>query len=180
MTNKVKTGLIGAGAVVLVIVMLIGGIVGIQNKAITLDENVQSAKSAISIQEKRRVDLIQNLVDTAEQFMKRQNETLTSVIEMRQSLEQGDIQSVQLAIQALTEAYPAIQGEGNYKQLMTEMTVTENLIADHRKAFNTAARDYNTFIQKFPNSIFVGGRERYEYLRLDAPETAPQNLFKND
>lgn len=177
MNKKTKTILICIAAIVVVVFSFWAGIVGIQNQAIVLDERVQTAESAISIQEKRRVDLIQNLVDTAEQFMKRQNETLTGVIEMRQSLNSGDIESTQLAIQALTEAYPAIQGEGNYKQLMNEMTITENLIADHRNAFNTAARAYNTFIQKFPNSLFVGDREKYTYLSLDAPQTAPQNLF---
>ena len=127
MTNKMKTVLISIAACFAIAIAIFGSIVSIQNRAITLDQNVQTARSAITIQEKRRVDLLQNLVDTAEEFMKRQNEALTNITKMRRSLENGDTESVQVAIQALAEAYPMIQGEANYQQLMTEMALTENL-----------------------------------------------------
>ena len=62
--------------------------------------------------------------------------------------------------------------------------MTENMIAEYRSNYNKQIKEYNRFVRKFPTRQFLGmlGYEvqNYRYLDYDAPETAPQDLFKED
>lgn len=156
------------------------GIQSVPNKAIRLEESVTSAKSDISIQEKRRVDLIYNLADCVKQYDKHESETLKAVVKGRGST--GDIQNVKTAITAVTEAYPELKSDKNYKQLMTELSVTENLIANYRENYNNSVTHYNSYVKKFPTKQFLNmtGYEiqHYEKLTYETSEDAPTNLFE--
>lgn len=153
---------------------------GVQNKAIGLEEQILTASSDIEVQEKRRVDLIYNLVDTVKQYDKHEAETLKDIVEARGS-KGGDISEVNTVLSAVTEAYPQLKSNENYKQLMTELTVTENMMVDYRTNYNTQIKNYNRYVRKFPNSFILNmlGYEtvKYTYLEYNAPSTAPQNLF---
>ena len=152
---------------------------GVQNKAINLEEQIKTASSDIEIQEKRRVDLVYNLVDTVKQYDKHEAETLKAVVEARSN--SGDISEVNTLISAVTESYPELKANENYKTLMNELSVTENLIAEYRTNYNTQIRAYNRYVRKFPNKQFLNllGYELvdYNYLEYNAPSDAPQNLF---
>ena len=76
--------------IALIIVAFIFGINGVQNKAIGLEEQIKVADSDVKVQEKRRVDLVYNLVDTVKQYDKHEAETLRSVIDLRKK-EGGNI-----------------------------------------------------------------------------------------
>lgn len=157
----------------------------VQNKAIGLEEHVNESKSAINIQEKRRVDLILNLVDTVESYNKHEAGTLEKITQARTQAKSGNIDEAQVAINAVTEAYPELKADKNYDKLMTELSVTENLIAEHRQNYNTQVQAYNKHVRKFPNSALLNimGYEKQDadYLKYeDAPETAPQNLFDRE
>ena len=155
---------------------------GVQNTAISLEEQVNIANSDIKVQEKRRVDLVYNLVDTVKQYDKHEAETLKAVVEGRSS--SGNIEDVNTLISAVTEAYPELKSNENYKQLMTELSMTENLIAEHRSNYNKQVKEYNRHVRKFPNNIFLGmlGYEQqgYTYLDYNAPSDAPKNLFDKE
>lgn len=181
--NKSNMKLVGiiAGVVVAVILFGIFGIQGYQNKAFTLEEHVNSAQSAINVQEKRRVDLIGNLVDCVEEYDKHEANTLKEVVEMRGQA--GDIEGAMTAIAAVAEAYPDLKSNENYKQLMNELSMTENMIAEHRENFNHQVKEYNAYVRKFPARMFLSilGYETmdYEYLDYNAPVDAPTDLFKD-
>lgn len=170
--------IIGAG-VVAVILLIIFGIQSSQNKAIALEEQVNTASSDIKVQEKRRVDLVYNLADCVKQYDKHEAETLTAIVEGRGST--GDIENVTTAITAVSEAYPELKSNENYKQLMTELSMTENLIAEYRSNYNKQIKEYNRYVRKFPTRMFLDmlGYESQDYTYLDynAPSTAPQNIF---
>lgn len=176
MKKLVGITLVGIISVVLMVVFMVQGV---QNNAISLEEQVNIANSDIKVQEKRRVDLIYNLVDTVKQYDKHEAETLKAVVEGRSS--SGNIEDVNTLISAVTEAYPELKSNENYKQLMTELSMTENLIAEHRSNYNKQVKEYNRYVRKFPNSSFLGllGYEMqgYTYLDYNAPSDAPQNLF---
>ena len=105
--------------------------------------------------------------------------TLTAIVDGRGST--GDIENVTTAIAAVSEAYPELKSNENYKQLMNELSMTENLIAEYRSNYNKQIKEYNRYTRKFPTRMFLSmlGYEvqEYTYLNYDAPETAPQNLF---
>lgn len=95
---------------------------------------MNTADSDIKVQEKRRVDLVYNLVDCVKQYDKHEADTLTAIVEGRGST--GDIENVTTAIAAVSEAYPELKSNENYKELMNELSITENLIAEYRSNYN--------------------------------------------
>lgn len=165
---------------ILAVVMLgVFGVQSSQNKAFSLEEQVNTADSDIKVQEKRRVDLVYNLVDCVKQYDKHEADTLTAIVEGRGSTR--DIENVTTAIAAVSEAYPELKSNENYKELMNELSITENLIAEYRSNYNKQIKVYRRYVRKFPTRIFLDilGYEvqEYTYLDYDAPVDAPQNLF---
>ncbi len=177
--SKMKLGIIITISAILVIVLAIFGIQNSQNRAFILEEQVNTAQSDIKIQEKRRVDLIYNLVDCVKEYDKHEANTLTAIVEGRGST--GDIENVTTAITAVSEAYPELKSNENYKQLMNELSMTENLIAEYRSNYNKSVKEYNRYIRQFPNRLFLNilgyEEQEYNYLDYNAPVDAPQNLF---
>lgn len=174
-----KVGLIIGIGVIAVTFMCVFGVQSSQNKAINLEESVYTAESDIKVQEKRRVDLVYNLADCVKQYDKHESETLTSLAE---SMSKGNnVEDVNTTIAAVTYAYPELKSNDNYKQLMTELSITENLMAQYRENYNKSIKSYNNYVKKFPARIFLDwtGYEKQEFERLDynAPVDAPQNLF---
>lgn len=177
-TNWKLPLIIGVG-VIAVILLCVFGVQSAQNKAIALEEAVNTAASDINVQEKRRVDLVYNLADAVMQYDEHEAETLKAIAEGRGSA--GDIENVTTAITAVSEAYPELKSNENYKQLMNELSITENLIAEYRSNYNKAVKEYNRYIRKFPTRMFLNilGYEsmEYEYLNYGNNTDAPQNLF---
>ena len=174
-----KTMIAILSGVILTVGAFIFGMQGVQNKAIGLEEQILTASSDIEVQEKRRVDLVYNLVDTVKQYDKHEAETLKEIVEARGG--KGDISDVNTVLSAVTEAYPDLKSNENYKQLMTELTVTENMMVDYRTNYNLQIKAYNRYVRKFPNRFILDllGYDTisYNYLEYNAPSTAPQNLF---
>lgn len=171
--------IVGVGIVAIVIACVFG-VQGSQNHAISLEEQVDKAKSDINVQEKRRVDLIYNLADCVKSYDKHEANTLKSIVDGRSS--KGSIENASTAIAAVTESYPELKADKNYKSLMNELSVTENLIAEYRSNYNQQIKEYNRYVKRFPTRSFLSflGYENKSYTYLeykDAPETAPQNLF---
>ena len=178
--SNLKLGLIIAAGVLAVILLCVFGVQGAQNKAFSLEEQVNTASSDIKVQEKRRVDLVYNLADCVKQYDTHEANTLKSIADGRGST--GDIENVTTAITAVSEAYPELKSNENYKELMNELSITENLIAEYRSNYNKQIKEYNRYVRKFPTRLFLDilGYEvkDYQYLDYNAPVDAPQNLFE--
>ena len=154
---------------------------GVQNKAIGLEEQITTAQSEIKIQEKRRADLIPNLVDCVKAYDKHEYNTLMAVIEARGSGSDETAAEVMTSVNIVAEQYPELKSNENYKQLMTELVTTENLIANTRTNYNTWVSKYNSYVKKFPNRGILSmlGYEVtvYEKLMYAVSSDAPTNLF---
>ena len=148
-----------------------------QNKAFSLEEQVQSSQADVTVKEKRRFDLITNLVDCVKQYDIYEAETLSDIVNRR-----GTIGEVKSQISAVSEAYPELKSNENYKQLMNELSITENMIAQSRENLNNQIKNYNRFIKKFPTRIFLNitGYEKqvYNYIVFEDLTDAPKNLFE--
>lgn len=175
-----KMWLIGGASVILVILLGVFLVQGSQNKAIALDEQIKTANSDIEVQEKRRVDLIKNLVDCVKNYDKHESETIKAVVDGR-SAKDINVEQVTTMLTATAEAYPQLKADGNYKQLMNELSTTENLIAQHRSNYNQQVKEYNRYVKGFPHKQFLSllGYEiqNYNYLEYNVSSDAPQNLF---
>lgn len=181
--NIKKIYLIIAGIILVLILLLIGIFASTNNKAISLEEQIGGASASIEVQEKRRVDLIYNLVDTVKEYAKYESATLEKIIETRKQAASGDVEDAKLSITAVAEQYPDLKASENYKQLMTELALTENMIAEQRNNYNMQIKAYNKFTRKFPSSAILAlmGYEKIEfsYTEYSAPQDAPQNLFED-
>lgn len=174
-----KLALIIAAGVISVILLGVFWVQGAQNKAFSMEESVSAALADINTQEKRRVDLVYNLADCVKQYDEHEANTLKDIVEGRSSA--GDIENVSTSIAAVSEAYPDLKSQANYKEFMTELSITENLIAEYRTNYNHRVKEYNRYVRKFPTRSFLNmlGYEvvDFGYLDYDAPVDAPQNLF---
>lgn len=178
--NK-KTG-ITVAVIAAFVLMIAGVLVSTNNRAISLEEQVVAAASNIQTQEKRRADLIYNLADCVMQYDKHEAETLLGVVEGRTQGDITNIESVTTSIAAVAEAYPELKSNENYKELMNELSITENLIAEYRNTYNNEVRAYNKFVRKFPNKQILSamGYEviEYSYLQYDEADRQPvKNMF---
>lgn len=172
------TIIIAVVALLLLIVLPIGIIVGIYNKLVTYKNRYQNAFSQIEVQLKRRYDLIPNLVETAKGYLKHERETLEAVISARNQAAsglqkaasnpgdasamkgltgaEGALAGAMGRLFAVMEAYPDLKANQNMMALSEELTSTENKVAFSRQAFNDAVTAYNTYKQTFPPVVFAG------------------------
>ena len=176
-----KLPIIIIAVIVAVALMFVFAFQGVQNHAIGLEEQITAAQSEIKIQEKRRADLIPNLVDCVQAYDEHEYNTLKDVIAQRDTNTDAAVQEVTTMINAVAEQYPQLQSNTNYQQLMTELATTENLIAQTRTNYNIWVSQYNTYVRKFPNSSILSmlgyERQAFEKLNFNVSSDAPTNLF---
>lgn len=176
-----KIVLIIAAVVVAVVLMFVFAFQGVQNKAIGLEEQITTAQSEIKIQEKRRADLIPNLVDCVKAYDEHEYNTLMAVIEARGSGSDEIAAEVMTSVNVVAEQYPELKSNENYKQLMTELATTENLIAKTRSNYNTWITKYNSYVKKFPNRGILDmlgyKNQTFEKLNYDVGYDAPKLNF---
>lgn len=170
--------LIILGAVVVALILM-------YNSLVRSNVRVDEAWSDITVQLKRRLDLIPNLVSTVKGYAKHEAETLEKIAKERSSVVNGS--SVKEAAQtenmltgalksvfAVAESNPDLKANQNFLQLQEELVDTEDKIQASRRFYNGSARDLNTKIKVFPTSIFAGmmGFKVREFFELDEPEAA--------
>ncbi|MBW8688379.1 LemA family protein [Chitinophaga rhizophila] len=187
--------------IIIAVVLLFGGCgVSRYNKIVGLDETVKTSWGTVQSQYQRRADLIPNLVATVKGAANFEKETLTQVIEARakatsitvrpEDLTPEKVQQFQAAqgqlsaalgrLLAVSESYPTLQANQNFKDLQAQIEGTENRIAVARKDFNETARVYNSAIRTFPNNIIAGfgGFQQRPYFEAQAgAENAPKVQF---
>ena len=178
MKNK-KMTLIMIVGVLAVLLMAFTIIMSIRNKAISLEEAIETAESDIEVQEKKRVDLVYNLADCVKEYDEHEAKILEEIAESRK--QDAEMENVSTSIKAVAEAYPEMKSNEQYKNLMNELTILENEIAQYRTAYNKSVEKYKRYVRKYPQKIILEwmGYENQDYKRLeyDAPKGAPQDLF---
>lgn len=176
-----KKILIIAGIILSIVLFTMISFATTNNHVIVLEEQIIESESSIKIQEKRRLDLIINLVDTVKSYNKYEQETLSQIVYARSKAVDGQVEEAEKLINLVVEQYPELKSNENYKQVMTEMSVTENLIAEHRNNYNEQIKSYNKYVKKFPNSLILNiigyDKQDYEYLDYEVSSDAPTNLW---
>ena len=176
--------------VLIVIAVIALFLIFMYNGLVRLRNMVDEAWNQISVQLKRRHDLIPNLVNAVKGYMEFEQETLTKVVEARnaavsaqqagpaaagQSAQAENILTGALRqLFALVENYPQLKANENVMQLQEELTTTENQIGFSRQHYNSTVREYNTSIQTFPNALLAGifGFGARDYFQIAEEDTA--------
>ena len=169
--------------ILVALVVIIGGYLwATYNGLVTLNVRVDEAWSDITVQLKRRADLIPNLIETVkgyaahekgvfEAVTKARAETISAGTPAEAAVAENHMQSALKSIFAVAEAYPQLQASQNYLQLQGELVDTEDKIQASRRFYNGGVRELNTKIKVFPNTLFVrslGFKER-EFFEVDEP-----------
>ncbi|MET4582289.1 LemA protein [Conyzicola nivalis] len=184
--------------IVIGVIVLLVLIVGIYlwttyNGLVTLNVRVDEAWSDITVQLKRRADLLPNLIETVKGYAAHEKGVFEAVTKARAesinastpgeaSVAEGHIQSALKSVFAVAEAYPQLQASQNYLQLQGELVDTEDKIQASRRFYNGGVRELNTKIKVFPNTLFVRGlgfheREFFEVADAAAIAEPPRVQF---
>jgi LemA protein len=175
--------LIAIAVIVLFLIFTYNGLVRLRNM-------VDEAWNQISVQLKRRHDLIPNLVNAVKGYMEFEQETLTKVIEARNAAvaatdkgpgaaaEAGQAENMLTGMLrqffALVENYPDLKANENVMQLQEELTTTENQIGFSRQHYNSTVRELNTAVQTFPTVLIAGmfGFRERDYFQIAESDAA--------
>jgi LemA protein len=159
-------GLIVIIVLVLIAVVLFGQYIGVKNTLVTKNEAVKAAWSQVDIVLQRRADLIPNLVETVKGYAAQEQTVFGDIAKARSALLSASTPADKIAangqltgalgrLLAIAENYPQLKSNENFLRLQDELAGTENRIAVERKRYNDALQDYNTYVQKFPASLFA-------------------------
>ncbi len=155
------------GVVFMVVLLTFGSYVSAKNQMVAKDEVVKNAWSEVDVVLQRRADLIPNFVETVKGYAKHEETVFGDVANARAGLlnardpqskieANGRLDSAFGRLLALSENYPNLKADQNFRALQDELAGSENRIAVARRRYNEALRDYNTYIRQFPNSIWAG------------------------
>ena len=176
---------------IIVLVGLFG--VAIYNLLVRLRALVKEGFSGITVQLRRRADLIPNLVETVKGYASHEKATFEAITAQRAAASgaQG-VAATAAADAAMTgligklfavaEAYPELRASENFQQLQAEISSIESELQSARRYYNATARDLNTRVQSFPDMLFAKpmGFTEEEYYKDEDPaiQAAPKIDFK--
>src|SRR6202049_3060211 len=150
-----------------VIVVVVIWAISVYNGLVAMRQRTNQAFADIDVQLKQRHDLIPNLVETVKGYAAHESGTLEAVIAARQTAVAAPGVEQKVAAEnmlsgalgklfALSENYPDLKANANFRQLQSDLSDIENKLASSRRFFNNAVQEYNTGIQQFPAAIFAG------------------------
>ncbi|SDQ05754.1 LemA family protein [Microbacterium sp. cf332] len=136
------------------------------NSLVALNVRVDEAWSDITVQLKRRADLLPNLIDSVRGYAAHEKAVFENVTRARAEilsadgpaeagLAEGHLQQALKSLFAVAEAYPQLQASQNFLQLQQAIVDTEDKIQASRRFYNGGVRELNTKIKVFPNNLFA-------------------------
>lgn len=178
MNNTLRIFLIIGALVILFFVSGIIFVVGIYNGLVTASQAVDASWAQVQNVYQRRADLVPNLVQTVAGSANFEKSTMVAVTEARASVgkiqlnphqapenpaqlaafqqAQGDLGTALSRLLVVSERYPDLKSNANFRDLQAQLEGTENRIAVERERFNTAVQYYNVKVRTFPGVLFAG------------------------
>ncbi|AZS47812.1 MULTISPECIES: LemA family protein [Microbacterium] len=163
------------------------------NSLVQLNVRVDEAWSGITVQLKRRADLIPNLIETVKGYASHEKAVFENVTRARAEtlsaggpgeagIAEGHLQQALRSLFAVAEAYPQLQASTNFLQVQQALVDTEDKVQAARRFYNGGVRELNTKIKVFPNNLFAKGlgfseREFFEVADSSAISEPPRVQF---
>jgi LemA protein len=155
------------GVIVLALLFVGGSYVSAKNTLVQKNEDVDAAFSEVNVQQQRRMDLIPNLVAAVKGYVGEESTVLTNIANARAAVMGASDRASNIKAQSqldvaispllrLQENYPNLKSSEQFTRLTDELAGTENRIEVARGRYNRTLKDYNIYVQQFPNSIWAG------------------------
>lgn len=183
-----KKSLGALAAVFAIIVVALLWSVSVNNTLVSLDEGVKEKWSQVENVYQRRADLVPNLVNTVKGYAKHESQVFEEVTKARSQVgqvqvsgpdqikqleaSQGQLSQALSRLLVVAERYPELKADQNFRELQSQLEGTENRIAVERRNFNQAAREYNSYRKRFPQSVIASFRNFQEHPYFAAEPTA--------
>jgi len=172
--------------IIAVVVLVVGFLAAMFNSLVRLNQQSTEAWSDITVQLKRRADLIPNLVNTVKGYAGHEKSVFEDVTAARAATlsaqspaaaakAEGDFQTTMKSLFAVAENYPDLKASQNFQDLQAQLTDTEDKIQASRRFYNGVVRDFNTKRKTFPTAIFagmLGFKADKEFFEVDDAESA--------
>ena len=153
--------------VVVALIIIVGVLVAMYNGLVKLNIKADEAWSGITVQLKRRADLIPNLVNTVKGYAAHESGVFEKVTQARAAImsasspEQaakadGELSSALKSLFAVSENYPELKASQNFMDLQAQITDTEDKVSASRRFYNATVTQFNTTRKVFPTNIFAG------------------------
>lgn len=162
------SGLILTIIVVVVIVLIVAFLAGMYNKLVQLNIKAQEAWSGITVQLKRRADLIPNLVNAVKGYAAHESGVYEKVTEARSAVmntadthpaaaaeAENQLTGALKSLFAVAENYPDLKASDNFLDLQAQLTDTEDKVSASRRFYNSTVTQFNTMRKQFPTNIFA-------------------------
>ena len=152
---------------ILVLILLsVGKFISVKNTLVAKNEAVKTSWSQVDIVLQRRADLIPNLVETVKGYAKQEQTVFGDIAKARSQLLNAGTPEQKISANAqldgalgrlllIVENYPQLKSNENFLRLQDELAGTENRIAVERQRYNNTLKDYNVYVQQFPNNVFA-------------------------
>lgn len=159
----------------IVLAVVVGYLVMVYNRLVSLRNRHANAFSQIDVQLQRRYELIPNLVELAKEYMRHESETLTAVVDARNTASsrlkdaseapqnpskvnalanaEANLGKALNGFNLVVENYPELKADQRMADLHQDLTSTENRVGFARQAYSDAGMEYNTECEKFPNVL---------------------------
>lgn len=157
----------------------------VYNRLIGLKNRTAEAWSDITVQLKRRYDLIPNLVEAVKGYAKHEKGVFEAVTKARaeaisakapaeKAKAENMLTDALKSVFAVAENYPALRASENFMALQGELAETENKIESSRRFYNANVRDMSIAMEVFPTNIFAKklGFTKQELFQMSASEAA--------
>jgi LemA protein len=163
-----------------IVVVLIGLFFYYYNRIVVLSNRIDNAWAQIDVQLTKRADLIPNLVETVQAYMKHEQKVFIAVTEARAGLMNAKgvedrakagnaLQDTLKTLFAVSENYPELKANQNFMKLQEDLTDIENKIAYTRQFYNDSVLFYNNMVTMIPGMWIAGMMNRKNKPYLEAP-----------
>ncbi len=166
---------------IIILILLYG--VFLYNRFVRMQNLCDEGWSGISVQLKRRYDLIPNLVECVKGYAKHEQSTLEQIVEKRtlamnagtparKAQAENELTHSLKSLFAISESYPDLKANENFIQLQNSLNIVEDDLQNARRYYNATVRNYNTAVDSFPSNLIARrfGFAKKEFFDIDDAE----------
>lgn len=134
------------------------------NQAKIMEKEIEAFQLELSNELFRRQTVYSDMIKVIIGYNEYEKSTFKRILDSRVQVDETNSLSMTKDVDVLFESYPKIKANENYKKLIAEITLTENRIENKVKKYNKAIKEYEEYIELFPNSFLLFFTKKKKYI----------------